>query len=178
MGLPSGREVRGFPRISQRRPDFGSQHLSRGTNRVPADWSSGSVALPMDSLADEPLGRDAGPYSPFAAMLLSPQPFRVEVFGRAVTQPVRRCITHLLPVRPTSVGRTDLTSQGAPRRFSPGNPDDPAANALGTGLSMPGRDPAYSVGENAITTTTVCSQCTFRVRLLDDLHRLIARDCG
>ena len=27
-----------------------------GQNRVPADWSSGSLALPVDSLADEPLG--------------------------------------------------------------------------------------------------------------------------
>src|SRR5215472_15166110 len=110
--------------MSQRRPDFGSQHLSRGTDRIPADWSSSSVALPIDSLADEPLGRDAGPYSPFAAMLLSPQPFRVEVSGRAGAQPVRRCITHLLPVRPTYVGRTNLTSQGAPKSVTRGEPCD------------------------------------------------------
>src|SRR5438552_3981131 len=34
-----------------------------------------------------------------SAMLLSPRPFRVEVSGRAVAQPVRRCITYLLPVK-------------------------------------------------------------------------------
>ena len=122
--------------MSQRQPDFGSQHLSRGTDRVPADWSSSSVALPVDSLADEPLGRDAGPHSPFAAMLCSPHPFRVEVSGRAGAQPVRRCITHLLPVRPAYAGRTDLTSQGAPKRFSPGNPDEWAANALYRGVDV------------------------------------------
>ena len=110
--------------MSQRQPDFGSQHRSRRTDQVPADWSSSSLALPVDSLADEPLGRDAGPHSPFAAMLLSPQPFRVEVSGRDVAQPVRRCMTHLLPVRPTSVGRTNLTSQGAPRSVPFGEPDD------------------------------------------------------
>ena len=27
-----------------------------GQNRAPADWSSSSVALPVDSLADEPVG--------------------------------------------------------------------------------------------------------------------------
>jgi hypothetical protein len=57
-------------------------------------------------------------------MLLSPQPFRVEVSGRAVAQPVRRCITHLLPVRPTCVGRTNLTSQGAPKSVTHGEPCD------------------------------------------------------
>src|SRR5262249_20753095 len=62
--------------------------------------------------------------SPFAAMLLSPHPFRVEVSGRAVAQSVRRCITHLLPVRPTYVGRTDLTSQGAPKRVPFGASSD------------------------------------------------------
>ena len=48
------------------------------------------------------------------AMLLSPRPFRVEASGRAGAQLVRRCLTHLLPVRPTYVGELDLTSQGAP----------------------------------------------------------------
>src|SRR6516165_10446431 len=57
MGLPPGREVRRFLRMSPRRPDFGSQHLSRRTDRVPVDWSSSSIALPVDSLADEPVGR-------------------------------------------------------------------------------------------------------------------------
>ena len=57
-------------------------------------------------------------------MLLSPQPFRVEVSGSVVAQPVRRCITHLLPVRPTCVGRTNLTSQGAPRSVLLGEPCD------------------------------------------------------
>src|SRR5947209_4503578 len=42
--------------MSQRTPDFGSQQLSRGTDGVPADWSSSSRALPVDSLADERLG--------------------------------------------------------------------------------------------------------------------------
>src|SRR6516165_6714319 len=135
MGLPSGREVRRFPRISRRRPDFGSQHLSRGTDRVPADWSSSSVALPVDSLADEPLGRDAGPHSPFAALLWSPQPFRVEVSGRDAAQPVRRCITHLLPVRPTCVGRTNLTSQGAPKRVPLGELNDFSWNTATHGLA-------------------------------------------
>jgi hypothetical protein len=46
------------------------------------------------------------------------------VSGRAVAQSVRRCITHLLPVRPTCVGRTNLTSQGAPRSVTTGEPDD------------------------------------------------------
>ena len=70
------------------------------------------------------LAVDARPHSPFAAMLLSPQPFRVKVSGGAGAPPVRRCLTHLLPVRPTSVGRTDLTSQGAPRSVTHGEPDD------------------------------------------------------
>jgi hypothetical protein len=57
LGGPSSREGRGFLRMSQRRPDLGSQHLSRGMNQIPTDWSSSSVALPGDSLADEPHGR-------------------------------------------------------------------------------------------------------------------------
>jgi hypothetical protein len=60
------------------------------------------------------------PHSPFAAMLLSPQPFREDVSGRVLTQPVRRGITHLLPVRPTCVGGTDLTSPDAPKSVSHG----------------------------------------------------------
>ena len=62
----------------------------------------------------------AGPHSPFAAVQLSPQPFRVKVSGRAFAQPVRRYITYLLPVGPTVVGRTTLTSQDAPKRVSLG----------------------------------------------------------
>ena len=57
LGVPSGVEVRRFQRMSQRAPDFGSQQLSRRTDRVPADWSSSRRALPVDSLVDEPLGR-------------------------------------------------------------------------------------------------------------------------
>jgi hypothetical protein len=57
-------------------------------------------------------------------MLLSPQSFRMEVSGRVCAQPVRRCITHLLPVRLTYVGRTNLTSQGAPKRVRFGEPCD------------------------------------------------------
>jgi hypothetical protein len=64
---------------------------------------------------------DARPYSPFAAMLLSPSLSGGGV-RESVAQPVRRCITHLLPVRPTCVGRTNLTSQGAPKRVSRGEP--------------------------------------------------------
>jgi hypothetical protein len=70
------------------------------------------------------LAVDARPHSPFAALLLSPLPFRAEVSGRAIAQPLRRCLTHLLPVRPTCVGRTDLTSQGAPRSVTTGEPCD------------------------------------------------------
>jgi hypothetical protein len=135
MGLPSGREVRRFLRMSKRRPDFGSQHLSRRANRTPADGSSSRIALPVDSLADEPLGRDARPHSPFAAMLLSPEPFRVEVSGRTEAQPVRRCITHLLPVRPAYAGRTNLTSQGAPRRVTRGELNDFTSNTATHGLA-------------------------------------------
>ena len=68
-------------------------------------------------------------------MLLSPRPFRAEVSGRAIAQPVRRCMTHLLPVRPTSVGRTDLTSQGAPKKFSPGELNDFSPNTATHGLA-------------------------------------------
>jgi hypothetical protein len=74
-------------------------------------------------------------------MLLSPHLFRVEVSGRAIAPPVRRCITHLLPVRPTNVGRTNLTSQGAPMSVTRGEPckverknatDELTPNAVGT----------------------------------------------
>src|SRR6516164_6293941 len=53
-----------------------------------------------------------------------PNPFEWRCPGELIVQPVRRCITHLLPVRPTRVGRTDLTSQGAPRSVSFGEPCD------------------------------------------------------
>jgi hypothetical protein len=43
--------------MSRRRPEFGSQQLSRGVYQAPADWNSSSIALPVDSLTDEPLGR-------------------------------------------------------------------------------------------------------------------------
>ena len=43
-----------------------------------------------------------------------PQPFRVGVLGRIAAQPVRRCLTHLLPGRPTFVGGPDLTSHNTP----------------------------------------------------------------
>src|SRR6516225_3559556 len=65
-----------------------------------------------------------------------PNPFEWRCPGELIVQPVRRCITHLLPVRPTSVGRTDLTSQGAPRSVSFGELNDFSSNTATHGLPL------------------------------------------
>ena len=108
-----------------------------GVQGTPCDEPS--LPCPWTALLTNLSAVDAPPHSPFAALLWSPRPFRAEVSGRAIAQPVRRCMTHLLPVRPTSVGRTDLTSHGAPKRFSSGNPVEGVSNGLATRVSMPCR---------------------------------------
>ena len=100
--------------MSRRRPAIGSQHLSRGMNGVPADWSSSSVALPVDSLADERLGPCCWALFAFCRPAVVPSALSSEGVREKMIQPVRRCITHLLPVGPTCVGGTVLASQDAP----------------------------------------------------------------
>ena len=95
IGVPSGVEVRRSPRISRRAPDFGSQHLSRGTDRVPADWSSSSVALPVDSLADEPLGRRCSALFAFCRRAVVPSALSGE--GVRLSQCSVRKAVHYLP---------------------------------------------------------------------------------
>jgi hypothetical protein len=68
-------------------------------------------------------------------MLLSPPPFRGKVSGRAGAQPVRRCITYLLPVGPTFVGRTTLASQDAPRSVTTGELNAFASKTEAHGLA-------------------------------------------
>lgn len=121
IGDPSGREVRRFPRMSQRRPDIGFQHHSRGANRAPADWSSSRVALPVDSLADEPLGRRCSALFAFCCHTVVPRTLSSRgVWVNRVVHPIRQCLTHLLPVKPTGVGGTDLAARGVPKSVSLG----------------------------------------------------------
>src|SRR5258707_3165830 len=84
--------------MSQRPPDLGSQHHSRGVDRAPADWSSSIVALPMDSLADEPLGRRCSAAFAFCRHAIVPSALSGEgIWESFFSQPIRRCITYLLP---------------------------------------------------------------------------------
>jgi hypothetical protein len=69
-------------------------------------------------------------------------------------------MTHLLPVRPTSVGRTDLTSQGAPRSVP-----------LGETTTFPERlaeavKPVRYTVEPQSPSSFVCKPKHFLVRLL------------
>ena len=87
---------------------------------------------------------DARPYSPFPAILLSPQLFRVKVSERALAQLVRQCITHLLPVRPTGVGRTDLAARGVPKSVSLGELTGPSTSGPDTPVTEKRREPVAS----------------------------------
>jgi hypothetical protein len=66
-------EVRRFPGISERPSGFGFQHHSRRANRAPVDWSSSSQALPLDSLADERLGRRCSAVFAFSCHAVFPR---------------------------------------------------------------------------------------------------------
>ena len=93
------------------------------------------ASVPTDSLADAPLGGlmlGRLRFCPAVSQL-----FRAVTCRRAAAQSVRRCMTHLLPVRPTYVGRTDLTSQGAPKSVSFGESLDEDLEA-GTGAASEG----------------------------------------
>ena len=78
------------------------------------------------------------------AILLSPGFFRAEVSGRAEAQPVRQCLIHLLPVKPTSVGRTDLAARGVPKRVPLGKLNCPVSSKPDTGVTEKRREPMAS----------------------------------
>jgi hypothetical protein len=78
------------------------------------------------------------------AILLSPGFFRAEVSGRAEAQPVRQCLIHLLPVKPTSVGRTDLAARGVPKRVPLGELNCPVSSKPDTGITEKRREPMAS----------------------------------